>query len=443
MIASRVEAADGRRRASHKSANAVVRGRCGFACAVALCVLSACGKKGPPLPPLVRMPAAPGDLTAQRRGDTVDVQFVVPAVNTDGTRPANESATDVYAITAPASAAPPAYTDAQLLKYGKKIATVAVKAPRDPSLAADPDEPADEVEPAEGPGLDQGATAHVSEPLGDEVMKPTVVPPDPQGASASEPPPQPDATPRPLLGPSSAPLSRIYAAVGVSTRGKRGPFSRRIAVPLVPPPAAPAAPTIEYDETKITVTWPALGETSHAPAEDDVLPARIIGAARPEIAYNVYDVSDADKAVKLTSAPVTAAKYEDTRLDWGAKRCYVVRAAERIAGAVVESDPSTPACETLTDTFPPAAPKALGAIASEGAINLIWEPNTEKDLAGYLVLRGTAGSATLQPITPMPIQETSFRDGVPPGVTYIYAVKAVDRAGNASDESARVSETAR
>jgi hypothetical protein len=391
----------------------------------------------------VRMPAAPGDLTAERRGDTVDVHFVVPNTNTDGTRPANESATEVYAITAPAGAAPPTYTDAQLLKYGTKIAAVAVKAPRDPNLAADPDEPADEVEPPEGPGLDQGATARVAEPLADTVMKPIVVPPDPQTPGVAEPAAAIDNTSRPLLGPSTTPLSRTYAAVGVSTRGKRGPFSRRIAVPLVPPPPAPGAPTMVYDEAKIAVTWPALGESTPSAGADDVLPSRIIGAARPQIAYNVYDVSDPDAPVKLTSTPVADPKYEDTRIEWGAKRCYAVRAAERVAGAVVESEASTPACETLTDTFPPAAPKGLGAIASEGAINLIWEPNSEKDLAGYIVLRATAAAPTLQPIVAGPIRETSFRDGVQAGVTYTYAVKAVDRAGNTSEASARVSETAR
>ena len=54
---------------------------------VLLCV--ACGKKGPPLPPLVKLPVAPLDLAAERRGSTVDLQFTVPSVNTDGSRPAN------------------------------------------------------------------------------------------------------------------------------------------------------------------------------------------------------------------------------------------------------------------------------------------------------------------------------------------------------------------
>ena len=52
------------------------------------------------------MPAAPGDLTVDRRGNTIDVQFVVPSANTDGTRPANVASAEIYALTAPAAGAP-------------------------------------------------------------------------------------------------------------------------------------------------------------------------------------------------------------------------------------------------------------------------------------------------------------------------------------------------
>src|SRR5205085_10046680 len=98
------------------------------------------------------------------------------------------------------------------------------------------------------------------------------------------------------------------------------------------------------------------------------------------------------------------------------------RAAERVVAATIESEGSRPQCETLVDTFPPAAPTGLAAIAGEGVINLIWEPNTEKDLDGYIVLRAIAPSEALQPITPAPIKETALRDGAQAGRQYIYAV---------------------
>ena len=60
--------------------------------------------------------------------------------------------------------------------------------------------------------------------------------------------------------------------------------------------------------------------------------------------------------------------------------------------------------------FPPAAPKGLAAVATPAPCNLIWDANTETDLAGYIVLRGEAPGDTLQPLTPAPIRETIYKD---------------------------------
>jgi len=116
-----------------------------------------------------------------------------------------------------------------------------------------------------------------------------------------------------------------------------------------------------------------------------------------------------------------------------------------VAGIPIESEASRPVCVTPQDIFPPEAPTGLNGVATPGAIALIWDANAEADLAGYLILRGEAGSDTLQPITPEPIAETSFRDTtVVPGVRYVYAVVAVDRATppNRSAQSVRVEVTA-
>jgi fibronectin type 3 domain-containing protein len=236
---------------------------------------------------------------------------------------------------------------------------------------------------------------------------------------------------------------RTYAAFGTSTRGRKGPLSTRVSVPLVPPPPAPSGVTITYDEAAITLTWPPEGTADAATPSADVLPSRSIGAARPAVTYNVYDTTAAAKPVRLTATPLDKPTYADRRIVWGEKRCYPVVAAETVGGATIESEPPPATCETLVDTFPPAAPKDVKAIASEGSINLIWDPNTEKDLAGYTVLRGVEPAQTLEPITPAPIVEPSFKDTVKPGVTYVYAVRAVDKAGNSSAPSSRVVETAR
>ena len=78
------------------------------------------------------------------------------------------------------------------------------------------------------------------------------------------------------------------------------------------------------------------------------------------------------------------------------ERCFIVRPVDQVFGATVIGPASPRTCVTPPDTFPPAAPRSLAAIAGSGVINLIWDANTESDLAGYLVLRGDAPGDTLQ-----------------------------------------------
>ena len=447
---------------------------------VAAALTAGCGKKGPPLPPLIKLPAPPADFTAQRRGSKVDLQFTVPSANIDGTRPANVERVEVYGFTGP-----PTVTDDQLLKRGTKVASVPTKTPGDPNETIEPDEPQDELQPPEGPGLDQGAAARLEEELTSALMVPADLTKDlakPSAATVDT-----DQS-RPLLGPPPAATSRTYVSVSVGKRGRKGPVSKRASVPLVPPPARPRPPSVSYDEKTITVTWTAAGSgpLAHEPASGsaggsageptgkNVLPARPIGPVRPAIAYNVYEVSPMAAAsplavasgssqasasvvasgssrtaqapqteTRLTKTPIADTHFSDTRIEWGAERCYVVRAVESVGGLTLESDAAPPVCEKLVDTFPPAAPKGLTAVATEGVISLIWQSNDEKDLDGYIVFRAVAPGESLSPVTSSPIQETTYRDAVQPAVPYVYAVAAVDKAGNMSAPSNRVEETAR
>jgi hypothetical protein len=169
----------------------------------------------------------------------------------------------------------------------------------------------------------------------------------------------------------------------------------------------------------------------------------------------VYDVSPstvegsrADPAaalagqVRLTAMPIAATRFEDTRITWGTTRCYALRTVETVGDLTLESGTLTPTCTTLQDTFPPSAPKDLRAVAAAGVISLIWEPNAEKDVRGYLVLRGVS-EESLAPITATPTTNTIYNDSVAAGTRYVYAVRAVDTAGNVSSVSNRVDETAR
>jgi hypothetical protein len=395
----------------------------------------ACGKKGPPLPPLVRLPSAPADFAAELRGTTVDLQFTVPAANTDNSRPANLRRVDVYAITSG-----DALTDAQIVKLGKRVASVDVKAPKDPDAAIEEDEPPADMEPPEGKGLDQGAQARLSESLDRGVLVPTAVRADKKHQSEVT-----MIVGVPLLPPRETPLTRMYLAMGVTTRNKNGPSSRRVAVPLVPPPPPPASATITYDEKAVTVKWPAVTPAPpiQPPPQGDDLPSKLLGFKPIAIRYQLYDATQPGVPVKLTSTPLEVPTFVDSRITWGERRCYVVRTVESLTDLTIESDAPQPVCKTLEDTFAPAAPARLQSSPQEGAISLIWDANAEKDLDGYIVFRGLTAES-LAPIVSAPIQLTQFRDeNLQPGIRYVYVVKAVDKAGNVSAASNAVEEAAR
>ena len=172
----------------------------------------------------------------------------------------------------------------------------------------------------------------------------------------------------------------------------------------------------------------------------NVLESRSFGSLQSDVFYNLYDATTGQL---VNPKPVPEFGYEDTRMDFGTNRCYIVRAVQVVAKLAVESEPSGPQCKMLVDTFPPAAPKGLNAVSTDGAINLIWDANSEPDLAGYIVLRATGAGQPMVRITDDPIADASFFDSVQRGLRFVYAVEAIDKAGNISRPSASVEETAR
>jgi hypothetical protein len=391
--------------------------------AVAAALAAGCGKMGPPLPPLVKLPVAPTDLAAARRGDTVDLTVTVPAANTDGTRPANISRVDIYALTAPVST-----SDTIVLKDGARVASVQVKAPRDPNDTVDVDDPSTDVDPPEGPGLDQGAAARLSEALTAAAERPWRPPVAKNTKSKTVP------RDVPLVGAPLTPPVRLYLALGVNKRGRQGPVSKRVNVPLMPAPARGPEPLVAYDESSITVSWSEAPPSADDSAPVDVLPSRPLAAMSVSSAYNVYEVmaGAAGGDVKRTATPISDTSFVDHRIEWGQERCYAVRRVREVGSLTIEGERGPSRCVTPVDTFPPAVPNRPTAIGVAGAINILWDANAEPDLAGYLVSRGTAAGGPTTRLTPEPIDRTNFTDEVPAGFRAFYAVQAVDKAGNVS-----------
>ena len=385
----------------------------------------------------------PQEVVARRLGDTVYLQMKVPAKNMSGRGAFSVDRLEIYAVTlAPGAVVPP---NRDLLKPAHVVAKIPVRPPVEPD-APEPDEKAQQdTRPR------PGDVVTFVEKLTDAELVPQVITKPPKAdkaAKAKAPPPAaPDAAPgTPPAAPGAPPapagpavLTRQYTIAGVSRRGERGTPTPRIDIPLLlaPGPARPApAPT--FDETSITISWqPPLTTSDEAPG----------------VLYNVYAVPAAGSGAAgaplsvptpLNSKPLDTTSFTQPGAAPDKEQCFVVRSVATVGSATIESDPSDPLCVTPKDTFPPAAPKGVTAVGGSGAVNLIWDANSESDLAGYLVLRGEAPGDRLQPLMPRPIRETRYTDrDVSAGVTYVYVVIAVDKAGNRSAHSNRVQETAR
>lgn len=358
-----------------------------------LTVAAGCGKKGPPLPPLVLVPVEPPEVTAVRRGDQVQLDFRIPNANTDRSTPADLSRVEIYALTSTGEVS----VD-DVIRRGARIGTLAVNTPEDP------DEETDEKSSKKKPRAASAAKTAAAEPEG---LK--------QGDRASFSENVPSA--------ENASARRHYVLLGMNQRGRRGNPSPQIAVPLVPAPPTPAQPSIDYDEKAITVSWPAVED---APS----------GA-------HTYSVYRPGQSAPLTAAPVADARFADTAITWEQERCYEVRAGLTLESVRIEGPASPARCITPHDHFAPAKPDGLISVASEAAISLIWSANHEADLAGYIVLRAIAPETALTPVTETPITDTNYKDTVPSGAAVTYAVVAIDKAGNRSEPSNTTNETAR
>lgn len=87
------------------------------------------------------------------------------------------------------------------------------------------------------------------------------------------------------------------------------------------------------------------------------------------------------------------------------------------------------------ETVAPAKPQGLTAEGQSASVRLSWAANEESDLEGYMVVRAPKGTTDWNTIA-RKLTATYFVDNTcQPGVSYVYKVKAIDRAQNLSEAS--------
>lgn len=108
--------------------------------------------------------------------------------------------------------------------------------------------------------------------------------------------------------------------------------------------------------------------------------------------------------------------------------------AEDINGNIGEAE-----VNLSVDNLAPDAPTGLVAIANGVDVSLVWNPNREPDLLGYLLFRGdriaNADGVVIGDLKPYALLAANYVDLALPDGFYAYTVAAIDLAGNISESS--------
>lgn len=349
----------------------------GLALAVPL-ALTACGKRGPPVPPERRLPAAVQDLQATVAADGVRLTWTLPRIRVDRSALKEVRRTEVYRRVE--DGAPEALPRPAILAFGGLFGP-----------------------PPGIPGFDRIADIRVAEPgTAAEVHGAQVTYTDAEGL---------------VFG-----RRYTYVVVAVDDRGRPSPPSNRVLVAVAPPPAPPGRLEARPGDGQVRLSWEApttLLDGSPAPAGllYDVLRAVAPGApgGRP-----------------INPEPLAAREFVDLTAQNDVTYRYAVLA--RVGPDGPQSRPSDVATATPEDTTPPAQPRGLVAVLAGRSIRLAWHAVSDADLAGYHVYRSTTPGRGYARLTPAPHEGTTYVDAdVRPGQTYYYVVTAVDRARRANE----------
>ena len=362
----------------------------------------ACGKKGNPLPPLRPVPARVSEFSAARTEGRVTLRMVVPSANTDNSTPAAIDRIDVFRVgTVTGAPVPPASV---IAGNPKNLRThINVRRP---------------VESSEKTTADDGDKAAA----GNTTTKPADTRPTAGDTTTFVDTLEAGGTP------PVAAWHYVVVPIAGTGRGRPGPASSVLSLTLGDLPISPDRVTIAFDDTKLTATW------QPAATGQSFIVWRTPGR-----------VFDAATAKTLNDTPQTSTELS-MPVHFDQEVCLAVSAVRATGGVRAEGHPSAVSCLTPVDRFPPAPPTGLQAVQEGDVVTLIWTPVDATDVAGYVILRGEGSAESLQPLMRNPVDATTFRDtAVQPGVTYTYAVYAVDtaRVPNVSQLSARQTVTVR
>lgn len=388
--------------------------------------LSACGKQGPPLPPLRSVPATTSDLSVRQRGSQLLLEFTYPTATPGGQALGGISGVEVWEADRP---------------FVAKPAT-----PATAEATAVPVAPAADAPKAEATTIPEPTT----EPIVAPGSVGSVVPPGPGGTAPANPavplapvvdPGPPALDPREFTLAGKKVLTLATADIGAATLGDK-------VLLTLPITEAEAGVTVRHFQIR---TVGPLGDRSEPSNMTRILPrtppnppSEIVATPKatgidlswqPVQGAEGYLVYRRDAAVKSYAKPLQAVvaptvSMTDASAQLGSSYIYAVTTVSHRA-PLVESAIQSEREVRYADRYPPPPVSELVALAEEGQVRLIWTGGDVADLAGYRVYRREGGD--LRRLNVEPVVATEFTDSsVASGRTYVYRVVAIDKTGNES-----------
>jgi len=366
-------------------------------------LVSFCGRKADPTPPLPRGPRAVSDLSVEQEGDEAVLTFTYPDRLLTGAPLTDLAEIDVYRVTG----ASPMLTGPSGASGSKPGGPPAPRTDEAPGAAA--------RRAAQSTRLAEEAFYREARPVA--TLPAGALGQYSRGASVVYRDPL-----MPLLQKDSVP-TLAWSVVSVRRDGEKSPLSNIVTLSPEVPPAAPVLGSVVAEEGKVCLDWTA-------PSDD------LLGRPIAVGGYFVYRrmLPQEEYERPLNAAAVSDTSFVDTAVSHGAAYFYTVRATA-LGKPRIEGPPSDEAGILYRDVYPPAAPARLDALTEAKLVRLVWDPSASADVAGYLVYRAV-DEGPPAPLTEKPVTDTFFTDeNVPEGKRSRYTVRAVDGHGNLSPPS--------
>jgi hypothetical protein len=339
--------------------------------------LAACGRRGPPVAPEQRLPAAVADLAATVVTDGVRLTWTLPGMRLDRSPVKDLTRAEVYRrLEEPSAAAAPRPA---VVSFGGLFGG-----------------------PTELPGFERVASITLKDPQPAEVSGRAVTYTDAQGLSVGR--------------------RYTYVVIAVDDQGRPSPPSNRAAVAMAAAPQAVTGLVAGPGDRQVLLTWSAPASAAEG------------GSVTGEVVYNVFRATspEARPSRPLNPEPLASPRYLDLGVQNDRTYYYSVQALFGRGGPV--SPPSETVTATPEDQTPPAQPRSLAAVVTGATVRLAWEAVADPDLAGYHVYRSTTPGRGHVKLTERPTAASTFvDDGVRSGETYYYMVTAVDRSRRANE----------